>query len=380
MSECSLVCFFVSNIYVVMTSVRIDSKGCLCGLQRCLGVAMAVMSVYGQAEASNNADGLTGLCGEELKRAVQVCYSPTDYVTKYLGEGGRMDALMQSDVAEDGVSFVNRFSSVKLHFPQSLTVGCDAMFVNVVCFAWWDAFSEQKKWVEADLYNIVPTDAEVGQLKGAYPPGIVTKPSFSNDFWSVGSGVFGGQVCTFWQPPKGYEGDVARVLFYVLSVYADELKPFEALVDYYVTGEFYPGFSESAIRQLLTWHRADPVDAIEQQRNEIFAKAQGNVNPYVEYVSLAEHVWGNRKTMPFEFGDDDVDENVVKVPLKSKYSITDKRIDLQSVYVSEGALWTLDGVRINADFVEPASLGVGVHELRFETETENGKLLIEIVP
>jgi hypothetical protein len=44
---------------------------------------------------------------------------------------------------------------------------------------------------------------------------------------------------------------------------------------------------------LLDWHRNDPVDAWEENRNNIiYYSYQNNRNPFIDFPKLAEHIWG----------------------------------------------------------------------------------------
>jgi hypothetical protein len=47
------------------------------------------------------------------------------------------------------------------------------------------------------------------------------------------------------------------------------------------------------LSSLLDWHRNDPVDAWEGNRNDIIYNSyQGNRNPFLDFPELAEHLWG----------------------------------------------------------------------------------------
>lgn len=43
----------------------------------------------------------------------------------------------------------------------------------------------------------------------------------------------------------------------------------------------------------MEWHRNDPVDAWEENRNNIiYYSYQNNRNPFIDFPKLAEHIWG----------------------------------------------------------------------------------------
>lgn len=50
---------------------------------------------------------------------------------------------------------------------------------------------------------------------------------------------------------------------------------------------------------MLEWAEADPLDEIEQQRNDAIYEIQGNRNPFVDYPELCYYIWGNRTDEQF---------------------------------------------------------------------------------
>ncbi len=317
-----------------------------------------------------------GVAGEALKRAVERDCRPVASVSSFAGENGYWAVVRQSDISADGQSYLNRFSGDVLRWPPSLTEGPEEMvLVNVIPWEWWDARSGWQTDVKGDLYNLVPALPWIEEIKGHYAPGTVTDASFDNGYWKSGTGMFGGAVRHLWQPPKGYEGDVARVVFYLFSVYPEGVAAFGHDGALYGSDDYYPGLSDAAVRQLLVWHRGDPPDDLEKRRNAIYCSHQGNVNPFVEVPELAEFLWGDKKGMPFSVSGTMAPE----ASLKAVYSIEEPRINLRSEHVPPDARWSVDGAVVSQPFLVPAELGAGVYELRFESAECRGKILIQIV-
>ncbi|MDE6715215.1 MAG: endonuclease, partial [Muribaculaceae bacterium] len=50
---------------------------------------------------------------------------------------------------------------------------------------------------------------------------------------------------------------------------------------------------------LMAWHRADPVDQKELDRNEAVYSRQGNRNPFIDLPQLAEYLWGDKAGQTF---------------------------------------------------------------------------------
>ena len=98
------------------------------------------------------------------------------------------------------------------------------------------------------------------------------------------------------EPRDAVKGDVARMLFYMAVRY-------EGLDDGYPDlelTELIPAQTDKepihgVLSTLLTWHRNDPVDTWEENRNNIiYDSYQNNRNPFIDFPILAEHIWGTK--------------------------------------------------------------------------------------
>lgn len=82
----------------------------------------------------------------------------------------------------------------------------------------------------------------------------------------------------------GFKGDVARGVFY-LTVRFNGL-------------EIVDGFPEGTVGELgdlstlLEWHRNDPPDDFEMNRNNVIYTWQYNRNPFIDHPELIEYIWG----------------------------------------------------------------------------------------
>ena len=83
----------------------------------------------------------------------------------------------------------------------------------------------------------------------------------------------------------GFKGDVARSIFYMAV-------RFNGL-------EVVNGYPEGIVGQfgdlvtLLDWHRNDPPDDFEMNRNNVVYQWQFNRNPFIDQPDMIEYVWGN---------------------------------------------------------------------------------------
>jgi endonuclease I len=119
----------------------------------------------------------------------------------------------------------------------------------------------------ADYHNIKPESPSVNSSRG-------------NKYFAETT------TTTSYAPPSMVKGDVARILFYMVTMW-----PELSLVD--VTGLNKPAtFQMAQLSFLVKWHLEDPVDAFETNRNEVIYSKQGNRNPYIDHQEFVCRVWG----------------------------------------------------------------------------------------
>lgn len=89
-----------------------------------------------------------------------------------------------------------------------------------------------------------------------------------------------------------FKGDVARGIFY-LDVRYNGLE----VVNGYPEGEVGK-FGDLAT--LLDWHRNDPVDDFEMNRNNVVYAWQNNRNPFIDNPDMVEYFWGDKVGQPWQ--------------------------------------------------------------------------------
>lgn len=82
-----------------------------------------------------------------------------------------------------------------------------------------------------------------------------------------------------------FKGDVARSVLFMAIRYNDL--------------EVVNGFPETQgqlgdLSTILEWHRADPPDDFEMNRNNVIYRWQNNRNPFIDQPELVEYIWGDR--------------------------------------------------------------------------------------
>lgn len=149
------------------------------------------------------------------------------------------------------------------------------------------------KGAGTDVHHLRPEDISVNSTR--------SNRSFDNcqtcvEIWDNGefTGSYRDETLFTFEPRDEVKGDVARMIFYMAVRYEGE----SGEPDLELT-ESLPSLTDKSPNHgrqstLLSWHRADPVDDWERNRNEIiFTQFQHNRNPFIDIPELAEYIWGN---------------------------------------------------------------------------------------
>ena len=134
--------------------------------------------------------------------------------------------------------------------------------------------------IGSDLHNLRAIRPHVNQTRSNY---MFVRPNATSDSFGVVSEE------TYY-PGKDDRGDVARVIFYMNTVWGLVIR--------------------EDVQMLMEWHLEDPVDSFEIIRNEVIFGYQGNRNPYIDNPSFVEAVYGIVK-----LSNGDVFTFTVEIPL-----------------------------------------------------------------
>lgn len=122
------------------------------------------------------------------------------------------------------------------------------------------------------------------------------------DQWSNPTGSKKDNIEWSFEPRDEVKGDVARMIFYMDLRYEGydsypDLEVSETILDVSDNSPMH-----GVISTLLEWHRNDPVDNWEENRNDIiYYDYQSNRNPFIDYPELAEHLWGNKTGIEWNY-------------------------------------------------------------------------------
>lgn len=133
--------------------------------------------------------------------------------------------------------------------------------------------------------------SDLHNLRAAVPS---VNSSRSDRFYTDGSGENGVNSDGGYYPGDEHIGDVARILFYMVTMYdyLELTNDLDALLD---ESDHYTmdGARMGVLDLLLEWHKLDPVDAFERQRNDVIYSVQGNRNPYIDHPEYVHLIWEN---------------------------------------------------------------------------------------
>ncbi len=155
----------------------------------------------------------------------------------------------------------------------------------------------------SDAHHLIPTDGRVNGFRSNFPFGrvddnqLVNQSGISNPTQNgsklgnnLNSGYSAGYSATVFEPIDEFKGDIARIYFYFVTRYEDQISSWDAY-------PMFDGSSDKAIADpflsiLITWHQNDPVSQKEIDRNNnIYYNHQNNRNPFVDNPQYVDLIW-----------------------------------------------------------------------------------------
>ncbi len=230
----------------------------------------------------------------ELKTALHTYCAPLKVLDYGGGPSFTWEGFYSTDNINDTV--IDMYSKYKRKFNGFSAV--DSMHIeHSLPKSWWGGHENN---AYKDLYHLYPADGLTNTTKSNLPLGEVTGiPDLSNGKSKIGLNGFGTsyfEKC--FEPADEFKGDFARSYFYISTVYEDLFNLWQSPM---MNNNVYPVWKPWALDLLLKWHRQDPVSAKELARIEQVYNIQGNRNPFIDYPTLAEYIWGADTTKIFPF-------------------------------------------------------------------------------
>lgn len=239
---------------------------------------------------------LEGLTGRELKDAIHLLVNNDVKMLSY-GSGNYATwwGFYVTDCI-DGNQVLDRYSNDVFTFGERGKSVSGMNIEHSFPKSWWGG-SENNAY--KDLYNLMPCQSTINNHKSNYPMGKVDTEWRGNGLTKVGNAA--GETAAnlrYWEPGDQWKGDFARGYFYMATAYQNFTWSGDQSPRILTTGA-YPTLQQWASDLYLQWMRQDPVGELEAQRNDLVERMQRNRNPYVDFVNLAEYVWGDSIGVPF---------------------------------------------------------------------------------
>ncbi|RSK39316.1 endonuclease [Mangrovimonas spongiae] len=163
-------------------------------------------------------------------------------------------------------------------------------------------FSEQTP-MRSDAHHLLPTDGRVNGFRSNFPFGVVdnsqlvSQSGISNPTQNgsklggnLDSGYSAGYSGTVFEPIDEFKGDIARIYFYFVTRYEDNMSNWSAYAMF--DGSNNKAIADPFLNILITWHQNDPVSQKEIDRNNnIFNNHQSNRNPFVDHPEWVAEIW-----------------------------------------------------------------------------------------
>lgn len=279
------------------------------------------------AQAPNNSgtyyQAANGKSGQALKTAMHSIITNTKKTIsgKY---DGLINAYKKTDVRSDGY-LRDWYSNATHYVPGS---SCSGNYSNegdiynrehLVPQSWFGSSAE----IKCDIVHVVPADgklnnqrsndilAEVGTVNG----------SSINNYSKWGKCKTPGYTGTVFEPNDEVKGDIARIYFYMVTCYQDEISEWakSATASEVFDGNKYPGIKSWYLTMLMRWSKLDPIDDVEIARNNAIAASdmQNSRNPFVDYPGLEDYIWGDKMSELFSYDNYDGSSDFVSEPMLS---------------------------------------------------------------
>jgi len=133
-----------------------------------------------------------------------------------------------------------------------------------------------------DIHHLRPTDASVNSSRSNldFDNGGIEHSEADGNYYDSDS----------WEPRDSVKGDVARMLFYMAVRYEGDSGEPDLELNNLVNNSSNPYHGKLSV--LLQWHKEDPVDNFERERNEIiYSQYQHNRNPFIDHPEWALAIW-----------------------------------------------------------------------------------------
>ncbi len=260
---------------------------------------VAFCNAFAQAPANyyNAANGLTGAnLKTALSQIITTGHIPKSYNNLYNGYVSTdSDNFYENDGSVLDIYSENPAGTDPYVYQHTSSNQCGSYSVEGDCYNREHIVPQSLFGSAMPMYSdinfIRPTDGKVNGYRSNFPFGKVASVSYNSQNGSkLGTSASPGYSGTVFEPIDTFKGDVARMIFYFVTRYESQLSGFTS--GNMLGNSAFPGLQDWELNQLLAWHLADPVSAVEITRNNASYVYQGNRNPFIDHPEYAVQIWG----------------------------------------------------------------------------------------
>lgn len=156
--------------------------------------------------------------------------------------------------------------------------------------------------MRGDAHHLLPTDGRVNGFRSNYPFGVVNDNSLISQSGitnptqngsklgaNLNSGYSAGYTGTVFEPIDEFKGDIARIYFYFITRYEDQISAWSGYPMF--NGTSAQVLDDTFLNILLEWNTMDPVSQKEIDRNDAIFNYQGNRNPFIDHPEYIDEIW-----------------------------------------------------------------------------------------
>lgn len=171
-----------------------------------------------------------------------------------------------------------------------------------------------------------------------------------------------------------WHGDVARAIFYMALRY-NNIDVVNGNPSNSTVGQL------GDLATLLQWHRNDPPDDFEMNRNNVIYTWQINRNPFIDQPDLVEYIWGNQVGQNYTLSNES--ESLVNLklfPNPSKNSFYIAGIEQNTsvmIYDQLGRMTLKKEINQNTTFEHNLPTGIYIINVQTDNASQSLKLIVE---
>ena len=141
-------------------------------------------------------------------------------------------------------------------------------------------FDDESHTAYSDAHHLRASEKNINSSRNNSYFDEVTNPTNSDEYGNKWTG-------SVFEPRDEVKGDVARMLFYMVTRYHDNT--LTLTLDN--TGSYGSSPTLGKLDTLVKWHYEDPVSETEIKRNEVVYTYQGNRNPYIDHPEFVYYLY-----------------------------------------------------------------------------------------